>query len=376
MKNYFNINTMRSLFYCSLLCFMSLNLLAQGLPENPEEGKCYVRCVTPDVWENEEVKVLVKPAHKKLEVIPAAYKDEQVEVLVKPGTKKFVYVPAQYKTVVEDFLIEEPASELEVKEAQFAVSTAEVEVKPAYARYEYQVSTENCSSPDLRDCMVLCYVKHPAEKKSVIVDTLMRDATVETQQSKGNTVSITKQVLSSEARVDTIEIPPVYETYTRRVLVQDATVKEVEVPAVYTAETVRRLKEKGGLTVWEEIQCDLVDYNVLPIYYDFNSARLTGDSKSVIDEKIFKLMKAKPLISIEISSYTDCRADEAYNLDLSQRRAEAVVDYLVSKGIERRRLVARGYGESKPVNKCIDGVPCTEEEHAKNRRTEFRVISN
>lgn len=367
---------MRTLMYSLFFGLLGPALFAQGLPENPEEGKCYVRCVTPDVWEDEEVKVLEKPAHKKLAAVPAVYKDEEVEVLTKPGTKKFVYVPAQYKTVVEEFLIEEPYSELEVKEAQFAVSTAEVEVRPAYARYEYQVSTENCKSPDLRDCMVLCYVKYPAEKKSVIVDTLLRDATVETRQEKGRTISITKQVITSEARVDTIEIPPVYETYTRRVLVQDATVKEIEVPAVYRTETVRRLKEKGGLTVWEEIECALADYNVLPIYYEFNSARLTEDSKRVVEEKIFKLMKAKPLISVEISSHTDSRATDEYNLDLSQRRAQSVVDYLASKGIERRRLVARGFGESQPVNTCIDGVPCSEEEHAKNRRTEFRVISN
>ena len=367
---------MRSIISTFVLCMAAFALFGQGLPENPEEGKCYVRCVTPDVWENEEVKVLEKPAHKKLVAIPAVYKDEKVEVLTKPGTKKFVYVPAQYKNVVEEFLIEEPYNELDVKEAQFAVSVAEVEVRPAYARYEYQVSTENCKSPDKRDCMVLCYVKYPAEKKSVIVDTLLRDATVETKKSEGRKITITKQVITSEARVDTIEIPPVYETYTRKALVQDATVQEIEVPAVYTTETVRRLKEKGGLTVWEEIECDLTDYNVLPIYYELNSARLTEASKKVVEDKIYKLMKAKPLINVEISSHTDSRASKDYNMELSQRRAESVVNYLVSKGIARSRLVARGYGESQPVNKCIDGVPCSEEEHAKNRRTEFRVISN
>ena len=62
------------------------------------------------------------------------------------------------------------------------------------------------------------------------------------------------------------------------------------------------------------------------------------------------------------------------NQDLSQKRADAIVRYLVDKGVKKERLVARGYGESRLTNHCADGVSCSEEEHQQNRRTEFRVL--
>jgi flagellar motor protein MotB len=80
-------------------------------------------------------------------------------------------------------------------------------------------------------------------------------------------------------------------------------------------------------------------------------------------------------ITIELSSHTDCRASDEYNIDLSQKRAESAVRYLVLNGISSARMTARGYGETMLVNECADGVECTEEEHQMNRRTEFKVTS-
>jgi len=81
-------------------------------------------------------------------------------------------------------------------------------------------------------------------------------------------------------------------------------------------------------------------------------------------------------LTIEIGSHTDSRGSDAYNLKLSQARAQSVVDYLIGKGIAPERLVAVGYGETKLVNRCSNGVDCTEEEHQKNRRTTFRIIGS
>jgi outer membrane protein OmpA-like peptidoglycan-associated protein len=78
---------------------------------------------------------------------------------------------------------------------------------------------------------------------------------------------------------------------------------------------------------------------------------------------------------IEIRSHTDSRGDAARNKALSTERAKAVATYLNSKGISRKRLIAIGMGESQLVNNCTDGVICTEAEHQRNRRTEFRVIA-
>ncbi len=86
-------------------------------------------------------------------------------------------------------------------------------------------------------------------------------------------------------------------------------------------------------------------------------------------------MQLNPAITIEIASHTDSRADAKYNLSLSQKRAQACVDYLVQKGIDKKRMTAVGYGETRLVNDCIDGVDCTEEQHQQNRRTTFRVLT-
>ena len=90
-------------------------------------------------------------------------------------------------------------------------------------------------------------------------------------------------------------------------------------------------------------------------------------------EKVVKVMQLDPAITIEISSHTDSRGKADDNVKLSQKRAQTVVDYLVKRGIDKKRLTAIGYGESKLLNRCKDGVDCTEDEHAKNRRTEFKI---
>jgi len=79
-------------------------------------------------------------------------------------------------------------------------------------------------------------------------------------------------------------------------------------------------------------------------------------------------------IWIELGSHTDSRGKGDYNLTLSQKRAESAVQYIISRGIEKNRITARGYGETQLVNKCANGVICTKEEHQLNRRTEFKIV--
>ncbi|MGB4773604.1 MAG: OmpA family protein [Daejeonella sp.] len=110
------------------------------------------------------------------------------------------------------------------------------------------------------------------------------------------------------------------------------------------------------------------------IYYDLNKANIRSDASVVLDNLV-RALKENPTIKIELSSHTDSRASDEYNMDLSQRRADAAVNYLISQGIDEKRLVAKGYGESKLINKCANDVECTEEEHQKNRRTEIKILS-
>ena len=113
---------------------------------------------------------------------------------------------------------------------------------------------------------------------------------------------------------------------------------------------------------------------LLHIYYDFNRATIRAEAREDLDA-LYATLTDNPEIVVEIGSHTDARGSTAYNERLSQRRAEAVVRYLEQRGIGRDRLVARGYGESKPVNNCNNNVPCSEREHQFNRRTEFRVLN-
>ena len=108
------------------------------------------------------------------------------------------------------------------------------------------------------------------------------------------------------------------------------------------------------------------------IYYDLDKWFIREDAKPTLDH-IVKVMNENP-IKIELGSHTDSRASEAYNIKLSQRRAEAAVNYILYQGIDSARISAKGYGETMLVNACSDDVDCTEEAHQLNRRTEFTII--
>ncbi len=110
------------------------------------------------------------------------------------------------------------------------------------------------------------------------------------------------------------------------------------------------------------------------IYYDLDKWDIRPDAAIELDTLV-QVMNENPTISIELGSHTDSRADDKYNDILSQKRAEAVVAYVVSKGIAQTRITAKGYGETQLVNKCSNDVNCSEEDHQANRRTEFKVVA-
>jgi len=110
------------------------------------------------------------------------------------------------------------------------------------------------------------------------------------------------------------------------------------------------------------------------IFYDFDKATLRPESKLELDQLV-RALEMLPSLKIQLRSHTDSRGTDDYNKDLSQRRAESVVNYLINEGISADRFGAKGFGESRLVNECGDGVECTEEEHQANRRTEFEITS-
>lgn len=105
------------------------------------------------------------------------------------------------------------------------------------------------------------------------------------------------------------------------------------------------------------------------IYYDLDKADIRVDAALVLDSLV-QIMNDNPEIYIELGSHTDDRADDDYNMNLSRRRAQSAVRYIINTGIESARIVAKGYGESQLLIKNAQ----TEEEHQQNRRTEFKVL--
>jgi outer membrane protein OmpA-like peptidoglycan-associated protein len=110
------------------------------------------------------------------------------------------------------------------------------------------------------------------------------------------------------------------------------------------------------------------------IFYDVDKWNIRTDAAAVLDTLVLPIMIENPTLQFELGSHTDARGNDEYNLTLSQKRAEAVVDYLISKGINRERLIAKGYGETQIINRCANGVDCSDEEHQQNRRTTFKVV--
>ena len=121
------------------------------------------------------------------------------------------------------------------------------------------------------------------------------------------------------------------------------------------------------------------DIEIEGIEYDFNKYTLRPKSMEVLD-KIIEILKVNDNLKIELSAHTDARGNDNYNLILSQGRAQSCVDYMISKGIKKSKIVAIGYGETKPIipeeviNKMVPKSPEFETAHQKNRRTAFRVI--
>lgn len=111
-----------------------------------------------------------------------------------------------------------------------------------------------------------------------------------------------------------------------------------------------------------------------PIYFDLDKYNIRPDAATEL-AKVLAVLEEYPNMKIDIRSHTDSRASHKYNDRLSDSRAKSTRDWLISKGIDDSRLMAKGYGERQLVNECADGVKCSEEQHQENRRSEFIILS-
>jgi outer membrane protein OmpA-like peptidoglycan-associated protein/tetratricopeptide (TPR) repeat protein len=111
------------------------------------------------------------------------------------------------------------------------------------------------------------------------------------------------------------------------------------------------------------------------IYYDLGQFFIRPDAAKELEFKLVPLLKKYPDMRIEVRSHTDSRSSDAFNTKLSENRARAVLDYLAARGVNVKRVEAKGYGESDLINNCDDSTACTEAQHQANRRTEFKILA-
>lgn len=109
------------------------------------------------------------------------------------------------------------------------------------------------------------------------------------------------------------------------------------------------------------------------IYYDYNSSAIRQEASSDL-LRLSQFLQDNSTLKIELHSHTDSRGTSNYNIELSQQRSNSIKNYLIENGINPQRIKAIGFGEQFLLNACSDGVDCTEEQHQKNRRTEFKVV--
>ncbi len=133
---------------------------------------------------------------------------------------------------------------------------------------------------------------------------------------------------------------------------------------------VEKPKEKPVLTIPEES----LYLDVETIQFLLNKFDIRVKSAEELN-KVVTIMKENPTLVVEFSAHTDSRGPDEWNMELSIKRAEEVVRYIVNKGIDYNRIYGKGYGETMPANHCVNDVECTDTEHLVNRRTEFLILA-
>uniref|UniRef100_UPI004049A85C OmpA family protein n=1 Tax=Flavobacterium sp. TaxID=239 RepID=UPI004049A85C len=164
----------------------------------------------------------------------------------------------------------------------------------------------------------------------------------------------------------TLKCLPVYISYATKSGYENSNVYKVEIPENEFGQDMA-----VGITL-KPIVPIITETEVIlqPIYFEFNKSNITAQGAEELN-KLVVVMNEHPEMVIFAKSHTDNRGSDSYNMKLSDRRAKATVQYLISKGIAKERISGQGFGESEPKVACKS---CTEEEHAQNRRSEFLIV--
>ena len=331
--------------------------------------------ILPDEFKDEIVKIETEPEHEILKVIPASFEIRYEDFVLVPASKKHIYEPAEYTTRIDTLWVKDSYNELSVIPASFSSNTEEIEVKPAIGNWVAGDKDPECPSINPTDCRVFHYVENPAVIRTIPKRKLTSGLNTIKNKITGQYKLIERKVETKAARTREVLISAITKQYEKKVLVKDESTESITVPAKFVEVVKKVMIKKGGTTAWREIPCNIPEKGkILPIHYALGSAVLTNDSKRIIDKHILSLLKSDSTTIVEVGSHTDARGDDNLNQKLSERRAKSVVDYLISRGVASSRLIAVGYGETKLLNDCKDGVECSERKHQQNRQTEFKAF--
>ena len=182
-----------------------------------------------------------------------------------------------------------------------------------------------------------------------------------------------KQIAKLLSKDGKFEVPDLEQQQSYFVTITHPDYETYEGPISYK-ENQNNLVFKLKKKVLELSEVDLAKIlGIRIIYFDLNKSLIRNDAALEL-QKIADIMKEYPQMNIDVRSHTDSRYASEYNQKLSQQRAESTRDWLMNQCIAPERLKASGYGESKLINECVDGITCTEEQHQENRRSEFIII--
>ena len=151
--------------------------------------------------------------------------------------------------------------------------------------------------------------------------------------------------------------------------------EKIPLPLVAKTVMIKTVSVKSVTMKPIAVGTDLAKVLHIPMnFFDLGKATIRKSSEPQLN-KIVEVLKQYPTLTLDIRSHTDSRQSASNNMILSEKRAQSTKNWLVSKGVDGNRLTAKGYGETQLVNKCADGVKCTEQQHQQNRRSEFIIVS-
>lgn len=264
MEKYDTYKILLALLNAFVLALTPANSLygqVNDMPPPPADyDKCYDKALTADLYETYERDILVRSQYVKTVNVPAVFEDRNEEVLVKEAYTEYIYNPPVYEMIAEEVL---------VKEGGNAVSESYETVRNPVMRQERRgewVRKKNplCFSKNPEECYVLHWQEIPAQYDTLTEKRLTQISNMADKEVKPEYNTIHKKILKTPASVREVFHPAEYKTIVKKVMISPPKVEHITVPAEYKKVKDKRLLERGGKPVWEEVICpDKVNKNMI-----------------------------------------------------------------------------------------------------------------